>query len=142
MMIKHRWSRALPSTPLTLNSPKPLSGSTFIWKLFDLHACLMLDNCVILHMHLLTYAVACFFFFAMSWPRDSIVFQKMFNSGYKQNEYHKIPSMTGKRCLINERKFCHSGEALSHKLQKNSSVAGKSCLIDDGKLHHWWGSIS
>ncbi len=89
---KHRWSRALPSTPLKLNSPKPLSGSTFHLETFWFTCCLMLDNCVILHMHLLTYAVACFLLFAMSWPRDSIVFQKMFNSGsYYKHWKHWIP---------------------------------------------------
>ncbi len=43
--------------------------------------CLMFDDHDILHMHLLTYAIACFcFFFAVFWSRHSVLVQKMWNS--------------------------------------------------------------
>ncbi len=51
-----------------------------IWEIWFI-CCLMFNDCVILHMHLLTYTIDCFcFFFTGFWSRYSVLFQKMCNS--------------------------------------------------------------
>ncbi len=80
---------------------------------FGFICCLMIDDCVNLHMHLLTYAVACFcFFFTLFWSRDSVVFQKMCNSA----SYH-ITVQTWKAG-----KFCQCRGSVVHKWQKTHHI--------------------
>ncbi len=65
----NRWSRSLPST-----HPMLARNVRQFWFI----CCLMHDDRVNLHMHQLTYAIACFcFFFAVFWSIRSVLFQKM-----------------------------------------------------------------
>jgi len=69
------------------------------------------DDRVTLHVHLFTYAIACFCFFAqVFWGRDSVLFQKM----------------------------CHSSPHNSENIDTFQSIAGKHCLIEDGNFRQIW----
>ncbi len=102
-----RHSRSLPST-----HTKFARSCTISWidisfsnvSQFWCICCLMLDDHVILHMHLLTCAIACFgLVFTVFWSRRSILFQKRNSASYHTPlKTHKA----GKFCQWRGKSLC------------------------------------
>ncbi len=106
---KHRWRQLLPST-----HPKPLLDSTFHSVTFWLMCCVMSDDSVILHMHLLTvYTWLLFSASSLCRSKYSVLFQKMCN-----NASYRTPVKTQKK------QNSINGKALSHKRWNILSMVG------------------